>query len=133
MNEEEGIEYEWEFFKRLEMAEKAYEQVQERTNELQKEIEGVKPTLESVVRLLLETSRTLRDTMPVLKDANILARHAYVLVFLTLATTRPSKARARKDSLVGALRKAGLSEGKLVDIERDLLQICDRAERSFSG
>jgi hypothetical protein len=129
MNEEEDIEYGWDIFKRLEMAEKAYEQVQERTNELQKEIEGVKPTLESVVSVLVETTRTLRDTMPMLRDASILARHSYVVVFLLMATSSPGEARARKDSLVGALRRGGLSEGKLVDIERDLLEICDWAEK----
>lgn len=124
----EKIEPEWEIFKRLETAEKAYEQLQERTNELQKEIVDVKPTLESHLELIKDIIGALTDIVAELRDANILAREAYLLCFLVAVRVRPDNARTLKDTLLTSLQNRKLSAEKLKDLRDVLVGVCDKIE-----
>jgi hypothetical protein len=71
----------------------------------------------------------LEALKPTAEDGRILGMYAVYISFIALALQRPGQARKLKDTVMADLKKLGLSAGVLERLEKDLVEICDEAEK----
>jgi hypothetical protein len=129
MENEESLEPEWDLFARLEKTEEAYKQLQKRTNKLRKEVKDIEPTLINLHSFVNRISDISNDTTTLIKNTNMVAMDGYALAFLALVGWNPSNARKMKDLVLNGLKRGGLKANILNKLERNLVQICEEAEK----